>query len=166
MRPYSPIVCGLSAVAAIALAIWGVTRLLDNADVASPRNRVQKTYRRTLAEDLRVTREGVYGVDFVKCASCRLEKRKKGPLTFGGLNVLVMEDLSIVMPREEEHHKETPEVDKTPRGIARRLGISDEFLSSRGMPVRFSGLSRRSTTRRRPQSGSTCPFPRASARRS
>ncbi len=95
MRFYFPIVCGLSAVAAIALAIWGVTRLLDNADVASPRNRVQKTYRRTLAEDLRVT---------------------------------------------EEQHKETPEVDKTPRGIVRRLGISDEFLSSRGMPVRFSGL--------------------------
>ena len=98
-----------------------------------------KVFRKTLAEDLRVTRHGVYGVDFVKCRSCRLEKRKRGPLTFGGLNVLVMEGLSIVIP-PDEGEKSVEAADDSPRSLVRRLGVSDGFLTGRGLPVKFSGL--------------------------
>ena len=99
-----------------------------------------KVYRRTVAENLRVTRRGVYGVDFVKCGSCRIEKRKRGPLTFAGLNVLVMDDLSIVLPPREERDDEREATGDSPRDLARRLGVSDGFLSGRGMPLKFSGL--------------------------
>ncbi len=99
----------------------------------------EKVFRRTLAEGVSVTRHGVYGVDFVKCRSCRLEKRKRGPLTFGGLNVLVMEDLSIVIP-PVVGEKSADVADDSPRSLVRRLGVSDGFLTGRGLPVKFSGL--------------------------
>ena len=123
----------LSLVAgAIAIAV------LSNTDRRSEEAR-PKVFRRTIAEGLRVTRRGAYGVDFVKCRSCRLEKRKRGLLTFGGLNVLVLEDLSIVIP-PEEGEKSADVADDSPRSLVRRLGVSDGFLTGRGLPVKFSGL--------------------------
>ena len=37
-----------------------------------------------------------------------MEKRKLGPLTFGGLNVLVLEDLSVVLPGRSERMAFSP----------------------------------------------------------
>ena len=37
----------------------------------------------------------------MRCGKCFLEKMRKGVLTFGGLNVLVLEDLKVVIPPAE-----------------------------------------------------------------
>lgn len=102
----------------------------------------EKVFRRTLAENIRVTDQKVRGVDLVSCGVCRLEKRKKGFLTLGGMNVLVLEDLSVVIPPETEDvsGRAGGSSADDAADIVRRLGVSGGFLSSRGLPVKFSGL--------------------------
>lgn len=138
--PYWPIACGLSFFVVVAIAIYGVTCMHEKKDGGLTRIKPQKVYRQTLAEDMRISRHGLYGVDLVRCAACRIEKQKKGMLTFGGFNVLVMENLSIVIPPFEERRDDASEADETPREIAQRLGVSSEFLTMRGLPLKFSGL--------------------------
>ena len=57
--------------------------------------KTSKRFSRELAADVSLRRHGVYGVDFVLCGSCWIEKLKHGPFTFGGLNVLVLKDLAV-----------------------------------------------------------------------
>ena len=130
--------------------IWLALRYVDAHGLGDARatQRQKKEFRKVLAEDLRVTRHGVPGVDLLRCGTCRLEKRKRGPLTLGGMNVLVLEDLSVVLPQED-----SPEAGgengvaasdskrwSDARSIVQRFGITDGFLANRGLPVRFSGL--------------------------
>lgn len=138
-----------------ALLGWGVWRAVLRTDARPPPDapRQDKVFRRTLMENLRVTRHGVRGVDFVRCGVCRLEKRKRGALTFGGMNVLVLEDLDVVLPPAgddragasaaavdgaEDGRPARPE--EPSRDVIRRMGISDDFLAARGIPFRFSGV--------------------------
>ncbi len=134
-----PFAAAVAVLGAIGLLLYGAVCAFDMSTRETGKQNRGKVLNRTLAEDLVVTRHGVYGVEFVKCRSCRLVKRKKGLLTFGGLNVLVMDGLSVVIPPDEEW-SEASEVGDSPRNLARRLGVSDGFLSSRGLPVKFSGL--------------------------
>ena len=120
---------------------WLALNVLDAKPQDGSGERRTKIYRRTLVENLRVTRHGVRGVDFIRCGACRMEKRKNGFLTFGGLNVLVMEDLSVVLPGAKDgEERDSPSEGEGVRGIVRRMGVSDGFLRDRGLPVRFSGL--------------------------
>ena len=41
------------------------------------RSRPAKSFRRDLAEDVRIGHHGVYGVDFVRCGKCSLEKMRR-----------------------------------------------------------------------------------------
>ena len=108
---------------------------------ASARN--SKVFKRTLVEGLSVTRHGTFGVEFVKCGACRMEKRKSGVLTFGGMNVLVIEDLDVVIPPqdpcESDASADSHDHDDS-RALVRRMGISDGFLSERGVPFKFSSV--------------------------
>lgn len=114
-------------------------RRLDVKPLAQPRG--QKTYSRTLVEDLSVSRHGLYGVDLVKCKSCRLQKRKQGIFTLGAMNVLVIDDLSVVLPRDSDSESAvSDEKDADVKAFARRIGVSDRFLAVRGVAPRFSGL--------------------------
>ena len=108
-----------------------------------------KVFHRTLIEGLRVTRHGVMGIDLIRCGACRMEKRKKGVLTFGGMNTLVLEGLDIVLPPEEGGGPGGGQVDnqsggggngQDARAVVRRLGISDDFLAKRGVPFKFSSV--------------------------
>ena len=103
-----------------------------------------KVYQRTLIEGLRVSRQGCYGIDFIECGSCRIEKKRKGPFTFGGLNVLAIDDLKVVLPpKDDERNADAVKESKrrsSARDIARRLGVSDGFLKNNGLPLKFSGL--------------------------
>ena len=103
-----------------------------------------KEFKRQLMEDLRVTRHGIRGVDLIKCRSCRLEKRKKGPFTFGAMNILVLEDLEVVLVRDGDAKADiskagSHESDDS-RAVVGRLGISDGFFAKRGLPFKFSGV--------------------------
>ena len=55
---------------------WIAVRSTDSAPL--PRPAAPKVFRKTLMEGLRVTHGGVKGVEFIKCRTCRLEKRRQG----------------------------------------------------------------------------------------
>ena len=139
---------GLVAATGVALAVlagcgaWLAISYLDSARLADA-NKSQaraKTYRRTVAENLRVTRHGIRGVDFIRCGKCRMEKRRQGIFTLGGMNVLVLEDLSVVLPREESDGEQSDRGGDGVRSIVQRMGVTDGFLKERGLPMKFSGL--------------------------
>ena len=132
-------VCGM-----LPILVLGSFYVLCHFDpVYGNRNRT-KVYQRTLVEGLRVSRHGCFGINFIECGSCRVEKMRKGPLTLGGVNVLAIDGLKVVLP---------PKVDELGSGaangegklsaahdVAKRLGVSDGFLKNNGLPVKFSGL--------------------------
>lgn len=57
----------------------------------------RKRYEYDLAEGFRL-RHSKFPVDSVFFKSCRIEKMRKGPLTFGGFNVLQVEGLELNLP--------------------------------------------------------------------
>ena len=103
-----------------------------------------KVYQRTLVEGLRVSRYDYHGIDFIECGSCRIEKKRKGPFTFGGLNVLAIDNLKVVLPPKDDERNLNAAKEansrSSARDIARRLGVSDGFLKNNGLPLKFSGL--------------------------
>ncbi len=137
----------LALVGLLGAATWLAVSWPDAAGVTEPPKKA-KVFHRTLIEDLRVSRHGVMGVDLIRCGVCRLEKRKKGVLTFGGMNTLVLEGLEVVLPPEEggESVGGGPDANRPggdgqdARAVVRRLGISDDFLAKRGVPFKFSAV--------------------------
>ena len=133
--------CGM-----LLLAVLGAPSMLRWLDAARGKmnDPVAKKYNRVLAEGLQISKHGCYGIDFVKCGSCRLEKRKTGPLTFGGLNVLAIDDLKVVLPpKGDEWRSDVANSDgkrSAAHDVAKRLGVSDGFLKNNGLPLKFSGL--------------------------
>ena len=143
MRSYVKTLGILGAACAFVLAAGllsiAAARRLDVKPSALPRG--QKTYSRTLVEDLSVSRHGLYGVDLIRCKSCRLQKRKQGIFTLGAMNVLVIDDLSVVLPLDSDSESVvSDEGDADVRAFARRIGVSDRFLAVRGVAPKFSGL--------------------------
>lgn len=130
----------------LALAVVGARLVLCMPDEGRrPDGKTgEKRFSRVLVEGLQISKHGYYGIDFVKCGSCRLEKRRKGFLTFGGLNVLVIDDLQVVLPPktkdDEVAQADARQGGSEPQTIARSLGVSEGFLSSQGIPCKFSGL--------------------------
>ena len=124
--------------AALSLCMIGNDAYVDDGQEVS-----NKWYSINLAEGVRVRRHGVYGVDFVKCDSCRIEKLRCGPLSFGGFNVLVLVNLEIVMPERDAtsvaHETCTAKSDSV-HELARDLGLTDGLLASQGIPLKFSGI--------------------------
>ena len=136
---------------AVSCAIGLFVRHLDDAKDSPRRTR---TFQRDVLEGLSIRRSGLYGIDLVRCGRLRIEKRKLGPLTLGGFNELVIDDLYVVIPpREAESGRATSEdaapeasvaktsgVGATSREILSRMGLSSQFLAMQGLPKRFSGL--------------------------
>ena len=130
--------------AIIALAIVNVCF----TDVMSRGERIDSARRRDftagLAEGVSVRRHGYYGVDFIRCGNCRVEKRKLGGLTLGCFNVLCVDDLSIVIP-DELRARDSGDASAGSDGVsavelARGLGLDGDFLKVRGQMPSFSGL--------------------------
>ena len=117
--------------------------LLSPSETAVDEPRV-KRFNRVIAEDVRIRQHGIYGIDLITCRTCRLEKRKLGMMTLGGLNTLVLEDLNIVLPpcdrREEDSSEGAGDGRATAREIVNRLGLSDRIVQMGGARLRFSGL--------------------------
>lgn len=122
-------------VVAITVAVpW----LSDSArnEVETPRR--PKRYGKVMAEEAVINKHGVYGVDFIRCRRCSVEKLRKGPLTFGGLNTLVLEGLEIVLPPETSEVTATGS--STPKEIVGRMGMDDGFFRAQGASRKFSAL--------------------------
>lgn len=138
----------------LGLFSWGAWLAAHQDGYMSSRSSARngKVFKRTLVEGLSVTRHGTFGVEFVKCGTCRLEKRKSGVLTFGGMNMLVIEGLDVVIPPQDPCESDASADSQDhgdSRALVRRMGISDGFLSQRGIPFKFScvRISRLSVSR-------------------
>lgn len=105
-----------------------------------------KVFKRDLAEGIRIGKKGLYGIDVIRCGKCRLEKRRKGPLTFGGLNILVLENLRVVVPGDSnvrtqgENAAPSDVEESSPKQTLAAIGLSDSFLKTQGVVPRFSGV--------------------------
>lgn len=129
----------LAAVLAFFALLVLVPTALDRLDAKVELPRIGKRYSQVLTEGAVLNKHGVYGVDFVRCGKCSVEKLRKGPLTFGGMNVLVLDDLKVVIPPREAAATNSAD-GVTAREIAGRMGVDDSFLGSRGVGLKFSGL--------------------------
>lgn len=140
IRSYVPV---LGIMIGLLMLGWGsmvaIRRFDERRDCREQMQSTPKVFSRTVAEDLRVSRHGVLGVDFIRCGKCWIEKRKHGFLTFGGLNVLVMENLSVILPPDTGDVPISP-VEHNDDDVVRQIGVSDGFLAQRGIPYHFSGV--------------------------
>lgn len=137
---------GVGLLALVGLALAGLHRpgTLSDGSSSAPGRRARRFSTR-VAEGFALRRHGYYGIDFVRCGKCRIEKRKLGPLTLGGFNVLVLEDLAVVLPDRGMRGASAGESGGGPhqlsaRDIAGELGIDDSMLKANGWKTRFSGL--------------------------
>ena len=78
-------------------AVWVAVRPGDGEERSRMLSR-KRNFTVGVAEGLSVRRHGVYGVDFVRCGKCRIDKRKIGGFSIGCFNDLVLDDLSVVIP--------------------------------------------------------------------
>ena len=103
---------------------------------------------RDIAEDVKVSRFGIYGIDFVSCARARMEKLKRGPIALGCFNVLILDELKVVLPdvcaKTDVSDEDSPGSDAlakmSPSELLSQMGVSSEFLAMNGIVKRFSGL--------------------------
>lgn len=128
----------LAAVLVFFALLVFVPTALDRFDVKVKLPRMGKWYSQVLTEEAVINKHGVYGVDFVRCRRCSVEKLRKGPLTFGGLNTLVLEGLEVVLPPETSEVTATGS--STPKEIVGRMGMDDGFFRAQGASRKFSAL--------------------------
>lgn len=98
-----------------------------------------------IAEDVVVSRNGIYGVDFVRCGQIRIEKIKRGPFAFGAFNRLVLDDLRVVIPIKSKKSnidglKSDTSTKSTAKDILQNIGVDTDFLVANGINRKFSGL--------------------------
>ncbi len=149
---------GFLAAALLFLAVsCAIGLFVRHSDDAKDSPRRTRTFQRDVLEGLSIRRSGLYGIDLVRCGRLRIEKRKLGPLTLGGFNELVIDDLYVVIPPCEAESgcatsedaapeasiakTKTSGVGATSREILSRMGLSSQFLAMQGLPKRFSGLT-------------------------
>lgn len=131
---------GAMAMLIVGCAIWSVGRFADGRMEERTSSR-KRNFTVSAAEGLSVRRPGYYGIDFVRCGKCRIENRKLGALTLGGFNVLVLDDLSVVLPeRHERDSFSTSDKRGTAKDLAAVFGVDNDLLNANGWRPRFSGL--------------------------
>lgn len=104
--------------------------------------KVSKVYGRDVAEGMRVWNPKA-GVDSIRFESCRVEKLKSGPITFGGLDVLCITGLvvNLPFPDEEEKGVESGGSKNTIEGIPKSLLHKAALPFERVSGVRVKGLA-------------------------
>ena len=140
--------------AVLAGCAFGSLAILDRAKAnldAEKRARHEKQLRRTIAEGVEIPMKDVIGVDMVRLGAARTEKLRHGFMSFGAFNVLVLENLSVVLPEKNDAvwsgkaAAETGDAAAGPHGespkeILSKMGVTGSFLKSRGANLRFSDL--------------------------
>ena len=112
------------------------------------RTRPKKVFRQTLAQGVQMGMTDKSGTVSVRCRTCTLEKRRKGPLTFGAFNVLRLEGLYVLIPpgmkdipSRNRDRAANGETTTSSHESASRLGIEASFLKTYGLTQKFSGLA-------------------------
>lgn len=79
-------------------------------------------------------------VDSIAFKTCRIEKMRRGVLTLGGFNVLIVEDLVLNLPLGKSDLNESPGTNEV-RRLSSQVGLTDAVRESVGLGGRkFSGL--------------------------
>ena len=115
-----------------------------------PTARPPKTFGRDLADTIRVWSLKT-GVDSIRIKSCRIEKRKMGPVTLGGLNVLLLEGVVLNLPFPDDiatNFAQSASVATSGDAGSRNVGDDSMFAflsgvipaSARASSIRISGL--------------------------
>ena len=115
------------------------------------RARHEKQLRKTLAEGVAIPMKDVVGVDMVKLGVARVEKKRHGFMSFGAFNVLVLENLSVVLPERDNGLRQGRSAADSgdaaaklrrerPKDLLARMGVTGLFLKSRGANLRFSDV--------------------------
>ena len=103
--------------------------------------KVSKVYGRGVADGMRVWNPKT-GVDSIRFESCRVEKLKSGPITFGGLDVLCINGLVVNLPfPEEEGGVDAGGSRNTIEGIPKSLLHKAALPFERVSGVRIRGLA-------------------------
>ena len=129
----------LVLIAAVALL---APRMLDAVKGESRPPARAKQFRRMVAEGVRVDHPDA-AADVLRCGSCRIEKLRKGPLTFGGINVLVLEDLRVTLSDSFAPAERGPSEGEgrvSAREVLGAFGNVDGFLELHGLPATFSEI--------------------------
>ena len=81
--------------ATLVAGVWG-SRRGDAWLTGRPSPGLQKRYSTEIAEGVRLRDFRHFGVDLLSFKSCRIEKLRRGPVTLGAFNVLVLEECARV----------------------------------------------------------------------
>ncbi len=92
-----------------------------------------KRYSHLVAEGVRYRDTQNFGFDRLAFDRCRVEKRRRGAITFGAFNVLVLDGLVVNLSAALADTEES-------EGLVSK-GFADSFLQAQGLgSVRFSGV--------------------------
>jgi len=138
--------------AAIIVALMVVSGLIAvlKIDLTPPPEKDKAPVReRNLAEGVRLSRHGLYGIDLVKIGRAHMRKLRKGPFTIGAINELVLEDVSLTLPEELWRDEEASEAEggapgeqpTGPKRMLSKLGIKTDSLRMGERVPRFSALA-------------------------
>ena len=101
--------------------------------------RPEKNYSQLIAEGVRYRDCEMLGVDRFAFKRCRIEKRRSGGVTFGGFNVLVVDDLTVTFDATFKSCKE--EEMGSQNALAHALIRSQGLSARRVSGMRIDGLT-------------------------
>jgi len=101
----------------------------------------QKSFSRVIAEGLRYRDYQSFGVDRFAFKSCRIEKRRKGAITLGAFNVLVVDGLVLNLPAVASVSIKGEPARESSFGWIKGDGLGETLVGSQGLGVgRISGI--------------------------
>lgn len=129
----SILVCAVT----VGTGIWFCFKLSRVAPAAASPVK-KKEYSKLIAEGVRYRDFANVGVDRFAFKNCHVEKRRKGALTLGAFNILVVDELVLNMPSAVQTSKASQ---GSLLNNIKESGFAETFLHSQGYaPGRFSGL--------------------------
>jgi hypothetical protein len=142
MNKYIIILLGFAVLLILLIAAVGISCFRD-VDKANSQRTISVAAE--IAEDVAVSRHGIYGVDFVRCGRVKMEKMKKGPFALGAFNKLVLDDLRVVLPCkpkkvDEGISKDDEAIKSSAKNMLKNIGVDTDFLMANGVNRKFSGL--------------------------
>ena len=101
----------ITALAVFAGLVWLSVRVSREGFAEPARARREKRFSTEVAEGVRFRDFQTHGIDLLAFTSCRVEKLRRGAVTFGAFNVLVLENVVVNLPPEgaAAGNNETPE---------------------------------------------------------
>ena len=118
---------------------WIVIRVAFSTSSDVENLESNKRYAFDVAEGFRL-RNPKLPVDSIAFRACRIEKMRRGVLTLGGFNVLIIDDLVLNLPLGRADLDVSPDTNEV-RRLSSQVGLTDAVRKSVGLGGRkFSGI--------------------------